>query len=126
MQARNRRVFMMQAVAGGTVLAVPASIMAQAAAKPGATKPAEAPPADAQPATVVLKETDAYPKSMGFKLKTADVDKVKFPRHDVSQKCSECQLYSAKAGDTQGTCSFFKRLVPPDGWCRNFKPRKAA
>lgn len=116
MQPNNRRVFMMQAVAGTTVLAVPGAVLAQAASKP----------ADAQPATVELKETDAYPKSMGFKLKTADVDKVKFPRHDVSQKCSECQLYSAKPGDTQGTCSFFKRLVPPDGWCRNFKPRKAA
>jgi len=116
MHPRNRRIFMMQAVAGTTVLALPCSVLAQAAA---ATAPAE-------PATVALKETDAYPKSMGFRFKTADVDKVKFPRHDVSQKCSECQLYSAKAGDTQGTCSFFKRLVPPEGWCRNFKPRKAA
>jgi hypothetical protein len=35
-------------------------------------------------------------------------------------------LFSGKATDATGTCSFFKRLVPPDGWCRNFKPRKAA
>ena len=63
---------------------------------------------------------------MGFRLNTAEVDKVKFPRHEVAQKCNECQLYSASAGDKLGTCSFFKRLVPPDDWCRNFKPRTAA
>ena len=110
MHHQNRRVFMLHAVAGSTALSMPGTVLAQAS----------------PPATEVLKETDAYPKSMGFRLKTADVDKVKFPRHDVSQHCEACQLYCAKPGDKQGTCSFFKRLVPEGGWCRNFKPRKAA
>ena len=108
MQGHSRRVFMLQ------VLAVPAAVVAQ---------PAKAPD---KPATEPVKETDAYPKSKGFRLNTADVDKAKFPRHTLSQKCSECQLYSAKPGEPLGTCSFFKRLVPPEGWCRNFKPPKAA
>jgi High potential iron-sulfur protein len=107
MQTRNRRVFMLHVVAGTTTLVVPAGVLAEAA-------------------TETVKETDAYPKSMGYRFKSADVDKVKFPRHDVSQNCEGCQLYSAKPGDKLGTCSFFKRLVPPEGWCRNFKPRKAA
>lgn len=111
MPLRNRRVFMLQAVAGTTALVVQGTAGAQAA---GA--------ASTQP----VKETDAYPKSMGFRLNTANVDKAKFPRHDVAQKCSECQLYSGKAGEELGPCSFFKRMVPPDGWCRNFKPKKAA
>lgn len=110
MQRSSRRVFVLQ------VLAVPATVLAQQAAAPDKA------PADPTP----VKETDAYPKSMGFRLNTANVDKAKFPRHDVSQKCSECQLFSAKPGEPLGTCSFFKRLVPPDGWCRNFKPPKAA
>jgi hypothetical protein len=104
MTTRNRRVFLLQAVASSTALATLS-------------------PAHAQ--TEPVKETDAYPKSMGFRLNTANVDQVKFPRHEVTQKCSECQLFSAKAGEPLGTCSFFKRMVPPDGWCRNFKPRKA-
>lgn len=112
MTTRNRRVFLLQAMAGATTLAAQATAQAQT-------------PAPA-PATVPVKETDAYPKSMGFRLDTKNADKAKFPRHDVSQKCSECQLYSGKAGDELGTCSFFKRLVPPEGWCRNFKPKKAA
>jgi High potential iron-sulfur protein len=109
MSPTNRRVFLIHALAGSSALAATASAQAQgdASAKP-------------------VKETDAYPKSMGFRLKTQDVDKAKFPRHDVSQKCSACQLYSGKEGDELGTCSFFKRQVPPEGWCRNFKPKKAA
>lgn len=108
MRPRTRRVFMMQALAGTTALAVQHPVQAE----------------DPRP-TEAVKETDPYPKSMGFKLKAADVDKVKFPRFEASQKCSECQLFSGKPGEELGPCSFFKRLVPPDGWCRNFKVKKA-
>lgn len=107
MASRNRRVFILYAVAGTAAFATRAAMASDASSKP-------------------VLETDAYPKSMGFRLKTADVDKAKFPRHDVSQKCSGCQLYSGKEGEPLGPCSFFKRMVPPDGWCRNFKPKKAA
>jgi hypothetical protein len=108
----NRRVFVIHAASGAAVAALPALSLAQEAPK--------------EQSNVPVKETDAYPKSMGFRINTANVDKAKFPRHDVSQKCSECQLFSGKPGDALGPCSFFKRPVPPDGWCRNFKPRKAA
>jgi hypothetical protein len=63
---------------------------------------------------------------MGFRLDTAQADKVKYPRHDVSQHCSECQLYSGGPNDAVGPCSFYGgRLVPVKGWCRNFKVKKA-
>jgi hypothetical protein len=111
MQTRERRIFLLQVIAGSAVLS--AQVSARAA------------PAGPRP-TVAVKESDAYPKSMGFRLKTEDVDKAKYPRHDVKQSCKDCQLYSGEPGEELGPCSFFKRLVPPDGWCRNFKPRKAA
>jgi len=108
MQGQNRRVFMLHAVAGTTALTIPAVVVAQATSGP-------------------VKESDPYPKSMGFKLNTADVDKVKFPRHEASQKCSACQLYAEPTGGEKlGVCSFFKRQVPTEGWCRNYKPIKAA
>jgi hypothetical protein len=64
---------------------------------------------------------------MGFKLDTNKVDKKRYPRHDAAtQMCSKCQLYGGKPNDPLGPCSFFgDRLVPPNGWCRNFKPLKA-
>ena len=111
MQTRDRRIFLLKVIAGTTALATQMSAKAAA---------------DGPRPTVAVKEYDAYPKSMGFRLKTEEVDKAKYPRHDAKQRCSECQLYSGEKGEELGPCSFFKRLVPPDGWCRNFKPRKAA
>jgi hypothetical protein len=119
---RQRRIFMLHAITGTSVIAAHGSAAAQAAA--AASEPAGTVPGPV--VNVPVKETDAYPKSMGFKLNTASVDKVKFPRHEPTQKCIDCQLYSGKPGEQLGPCSFFKKLVPPDGWCRNFKPKKAA
>jgi hypothetical protein len=118
MPTADRRVFMLKLIAG-TSAALSAHTAARAQAAGGASAPV-------QISNEPVKETDAYPRSMGFRLNTATVDKTKFPRHDVSQKCSNCQLYSGKPGEPMGGCSFFKRMVPPDGWCRNFKERKAA
>jgi hypothetical protein len=104
----TRRVFMLHAVTAAAAVAVQGTALAEG------DRP--------EP----VKETDPYPKSMGFRLNTANVDQAKFPRHEITQKCSECQLFSRHGSEATGTCSFFKRTVPQDGWCRNFKPRKAA
>lgn len=76
---------------------------------------------------VKLTETDPYAKSMGFRLDTKQVDQAKYPRHDAAtQQCSKCQLFTPKAGEPIGNCSFYGgRLVPEGGWCRNFKAPKA-
>ena len=65
---KTRRIFMLRILPVGAVLALQ-----------GVSSEATASPANA------VKETDPYPKSMGYRLNTADVDKSKFPRHDVSQ-----------------------------------------
>lgn len=107
----SRRVFILQVVAGSAA---------------GAGLPAFA--QEKKVSTVRLTEADPYAKSMGFKLDTNTVDKARYPRHDAAtQNCAKCQLYSGKDGDEVGPCSFYGgRLVPPGGWCRNFKVRKAA
>lgn len=107
MQHRNRRTFMLKLVASSTALAM-TKVMA------------------AEETTEKVTESDPYAKSMGFRLDTKMVDQVKYPRHDVSQHCAVCQLYSGKEGDPLGPCSFYGgRLVAPTGWCRNFKALKA-
>lgn len=107
---KTRRIFMLRILPGGAVLALHGVIVPAVAAESQAN---------------AVKETDPYPKSMGYRLNTADVDKSKYSRHDVSQKCSECQLYAADPGGATGQCSFFNRTVVSTGWCRNFKPKKA-
>ncbi|MCF7984068.1 MAG: high-potential iron-sulfur protein [Thiohalocapsa sp.] len=80
----------------------------------------------AEEAKPALTEDDAYAKSMGFKLDASQVDRAKFTKFEEGQSCSTCQLYSGAEGDPLGPCSFFGgRLVPPTGWCRNFKPKNA-
>jgi hypothetical protein len=108
----NRRVFTMRVIAGSSLVAA-TGLQAQE------TK-------EVKVSSEKVTEADPYAKSMGFRLNTANADKVKFPRHDVSQKCSECQLFSGKPGEPFGPCSFYGgRQVPVDGWCRNFKVKKA-
>jgi len=103
----NRRVFMLHTLVGASVITAASQ-------------------ANAAVSTEAVKETDSYAKSMGFRLNTVDVDKVKYPRHTAEQRCSQCQLFKNAAGEPTGQCSFFKRVVPVDGWCRNFKQVKAA
>lgn len=109
MLSPNRRVFMLRVAAGTSVVACGAALAAEAES------------------TEKLTEADPYARSMGFRLDTNAVDKAKYPRHDAAtQQCSKCQLFDGKPSDAVGPCSFYGgRLVPPTGWCRNFKVRKA-
>lgn len=101
----GRRVFLLKAIAASSALVVARSHAEE---------------------TERVTEADPYAKSMGFKLDTSQVDQAKYPRHDATQHCAVCQLYSGKAGDALGPCSFYGgRLVAPTGWCRNFKALKA-
>lgn len=109
MVQHKRRVFMLKVMAGSAALAFP---LVQAAEAESTEK---------------LTEADPYARSMGFRLDTNNVDQAKYPRHDAAtQQCAKCQLYDGKPGDAVGPCSFYGgRLVPPTGWCRNFKVKKA-
>ena len=72
--------------------------------------------AEAQAAKVDEKDPQAV--SLGYKHDTNKVDKAKYPNHDVSQKCSSCQLFQGKAGDAWGPCPIFGgKQVAANGWC---------
>ena len=107
MQHRSRRTFILEVVATSSALALNRAFAAEES-------------------TEKVTEADPYAKSMGFKIGTNQVDQAKYPRHDATQHCAVCQLYSGKQGDALGPCSFYGgRLVAPTGWCRNFKALKA-
>lgn len=107
MQRRSRRTFMLELVATSGALVATRVFAAD------------------EVSTEKVTEADPYAKSMGFRIDTNQVDQAKYPRHEVTQHCAVCQLYSGKAGDPLGPCSFYGgRLVAPTGWCRNFKALK--
>ena len=96
-EKNNRRVFMMQLVAGTGLLAAGQATMAQAAK---------------------LEENDAQATGLGYKHDTTKVDAKKYPKHDKAQKCSNCQLFQGKAADAWGGCPLFgAKQVSGNGWC---------
>ena len=92
----NRRTFMLQVAACGSVLA--------------ATQ------APAQGAKVDEKDPQAV--GLGYVSDTAKADAKKYPKHSKDQKCSNCALYQGKAGDTAGGCPLFAgKQVLANAWC---------
>jgi hypothetical protein len=97
MSVSNRRVFMMQVAAGGAALAA-ASAHAQAAP--------------------LVNEKDAQAMSLGYAADSTKVDAKKFPKHAATQLCSNCALYTGKAGEASGPCGIFPgKHVAAKGWC---------
>lgn len=96
MTSSNRRVFLMQVAACGSVLAA----------------------AGAQAQAAKVDEKDPQAVALGYVADTTKADKKKFPKHDAAQKCNNCALYQGKATDAAGGCPLFgtKQVAGP-GWC---------
>ena len=91
----NRRTFMIRVAAAGSAALAAQAALAQA-----------------------LAETDAQAVALGYKADTTKVDIKKYPKHEASQKCSNCQLYQGKAADAAGGCPLFAgKQVAGNGWC---------
>ena len=96
MSQTNRRVFLMQVAACGSVLTAGA--------------------AQAQAAKVDEKDPQAV--GLGYVADTARADAKKYPKHAADQKCSTCALYQGKPGDAAGGCPLFgAKQVAAGGWC---------
>ena len=98
MTPTNRRFFILQVAGAATALSVSA--------------------AHAQSGGPKLAETDPQAVALGYKEDTTKVDAKKFPKHAATQLCSNCALYSGKAGDAAGPCGIFPgKQVAAKGWC---------
>ena len=95
----SRRAFVMTVVAGGSALAA-SRVAAQAAAAP------------------MLAETDPQAAALGYKADAAKVDKAKYPQHQATQLCNNCNLYQGKVTDAMAPCQLFGgKQVAGKGWC---------
>jgi len=70
----------------------------------------------------VLTEDDKMAVAMGFKLKTADADQKKYPKHTNDQDCAKC-LHFTQPGAESSRCDLFNKIVPKGGWCSGFSKR---
>jgi hypothetical protein len=97
MSQSNRRVFLMQVAACGSVLAAAGAAQAQA---------------------VKVDEKDPQAVALGYVADTAKADAKKFPKHAKDQKCGNCALFQGKAGDAAAGCPLFgTKQVAAGGWC---------
>ncbi|MBI3346722.1 MAG: high-potential iron-sulfur protein [Burkholderiales bacterium] len=74
-------------------------------------------PAVAQ--TAPVDEASDTAVALGYKHDTAKVDTAKFPKHQASQHCANCQFWQAKPTDAWSGCAMFgrKAQVAKNGWC---------
>lgn len=75
-------------------------------------------PAVAQTTTPV-DEASETAVALGYKHDTTKVDAAKYPKHQNSQTCANCQFWQGKPTDPWGGCSMFgrKAQVANKGWC---------
>ena len=96
MSSSNRRVFLIQVAACGSVLAA----------------------AGAQAQAAKVDEKDAQAVALGYVADTTKAYTKKFPKHAPDQKCSNCALYQGKPADAAGGCPLFgTKQVAGGGWC---------
>ena len=96
MNISNRRTFMLQVVASGSVLATSRAL-------------SQSPK---------LEESDPQAVALGYKQDSKKVDASKYPKHEASQVCANCQLFQGKATDATGACTLFAgKQVSGTGWC---------
>lgn len=71
----------------------------------------------AAPQKVDPKEAQAV--SLGYVEDSKKADNKKFPKHDASQRCENCQFFmTAQQTEGYAPCSIFgNRLVAAPGWC---------
>lgn len=98
MNPTNRRVFMLTLAAGTSALAT-------------GTATAQAKLDEKEPTAVAL----------GYVADTTKADNKKYPKHDASQTCANCQLFQGKPGAADGPCPLFPgKTVAAKGWCASW------
>jgi High potential iron-sulfur protein len=106
MNISNRRTFMLKLAASSAVLVATG--------------------ARGQAAGPALEESDPQATALGYKQDSAKVDGKKYPKHEASQTCANCQLFQGKATDAAGACPLFAgKQVAAKGWCSAWAKKAA-
>jgi len=69
-----------------------------------------------------VSESDPTAVALGYKEDAAKIDKAKYgSKYVAGSMCSNCSLYSGKAGDAFGPCALFGgKQVNSKGWCSGY------
>ena len=106
MRQMNRRVFLLVPVAASTI---------------GLHAPT------VQAALRKVEETEPKATAIGYRHDSTKVDKARYPKHEISQKCQNCLAWAPdKPADEWGECDLMSdRMVNRNGWCSSYKKSKS-
>ena len=66
----------------------------------------------------LVAETEPQATALAYKADATKTDAAKNPKYAKGQQCSNCALYTGKAGDAAGGCPLFAgKQVASKGWC---------
>jgi flagellar basal body rod protein FlgC len=68
-----------------------------------------------------LSPTDPNAQALGYVEDAATVDAKKFPQHEPSQNCANCNQFTKQPGSAYGACVIFAgKAVSERGWCGGY------
>ena len=66
-----------------------------------------------------VDEADEQAVALGYRSDTTQVDAKKYPKHNATQRCSNCSFWQGKPEDAWAGCAMFGRKhVANAGWCQ--------
>lgn len=69
-----------------------------------------------------VDEADDTAVGLGYRHDTTKVDNKKYPQHQASQKCNNCQFWQGSAADAWAGCAMFgRKQIAANGWCVAWK-----
>lgn len=68
-----------------------------------------------------VEESEPKAASLGYRHDTAQVDKKRFPKHQASERCTNCMAWLGTKSDAWAECDLMAdRLVSGTGWCSSY------
>jgi hypothetical protein len=69
-----------------------------------------------------VDEADETAVGLGYRHDSAQVDAKKYPQHQATQRCANCQFWQGAATDAWSGCAMFgRKQVNAGGWCVAYK-----
>lgn len=71
-----------------------------------------------------VSPTDPTAQALGYVEDASTLDAKKFPQHQPSQACANCNQFTKQPGSAYGPCTIFSgKSVSERGWCSAYVPK---
>jgi hypothetical protein len=72
---------------------------------------------------IFVEESSSEASALAYQEDTSKIDKIKFYKYTVGQRCGNCALFKGSAGSSEGLCPLFAgKQVRAYSWCVAYAP----